>query len=215
MTEHEWLTATDPEPMWPFFRDDVSDRKLRLLAVAWSREIVTKAGEPKAMRAVEASEQFADGNLSEDELGLAHDNVRELWNHAHQVGEVNHTFPRYVRFAAAYQVSRPRARKVLQEIGLLLRESDGLVSNEYQVQATRDILGNPFRPVAIGPAWRTSTVVALARGIYDEKAFDRMPILADALQDAGCDNDDVLSHCRGGGPHVRGCWVVDLLLGKE
>ena len=58
-------------------------------------------------------------------------------------------------------------------------------------------------------------VVALARGIYDEKAFDRMPILADALQDAGCDNDDVLSHCRGGGPHVRGCWVVDLLLGKE
>ncbi|OWK45372.1 hypothetical protein FRUB_01703 [Fimbriiglobus ruber] len=61
----------------------------------------------------------------------------------------------------------------------------------------------------------TSNVVALACGIYQERAFDRMPILADALQDAGCDSDDILAHCRGDGPHVRGCWVVDLLLGKE
>ena len=82
------------------------------------------------------------------------------------------------------------------------------------VQMIRDIFGNPFRPVAADPAWLTSTVVALARGIYDDRAFDRMPILADALQDAGCDNDDVLGHCRGPGPHVRGCWVVDLVLGK-
>ncbi len=79
----------------------------------------------------------------------------------------------------------------------------------------RDIIGNPFRPVTADPAWLTSDVVALAHGIYEEKAFDRMPILADALQDAGCENDDVLSHCRGPGPHVRGCWVVDLILGKE
>jgi hypothetical protein len=77
-----------------------------------------------------------------------------------------------------------------------------------------DIFGNPFRPAAVDPSWLTSTVVALARGIYEERAFDRMPILADALQDAGCDNDDVLNHCRGPGPHVRGCWVVDLVLGK-
>src|SRR5207249_1467419 len=59
----------------------------------------------------------------------------------------------------------------------------------------------PFRPVTIDPAWRTSTVLALARGICDEKGFDRMPILADALMDAGCDNDEVLDHCRGPGPH--------------
>ena len=64
------------------------------------------------------------------------------------------------------------------------------------------------------PAWLTSDVLLLARGIYDDKAFDRMPILADALQDAGCTNEDVLNHCRGDGPHVRGCWVVDMLLGK-
>ncbi|MBP3959963.1 hypothetical protein J8F10_32375 [Gemmata sp. G18] len=73
----------------------------------------------------------------------------------------------------------------------------------------------PFRPVALDPAWLTSTVVALAQGIYDGGAFDRLPILADALQDAGCDSKDVLGHCRGPGPHARGCWVVDLLLNKE
>jgi hypothetical protein len=78
------------------------------------------------------------------------------------------------------------------------------------------VLGNPFRPVALNPAWLTSDVVALARGIYDDRAFDRMPILADALQDAGCDNDDVLIHCRDTSlAHVCGCWVVDLVLGKS
>ncbi len=84
-----------------------------------------------------------------------------------------------------------------------------------QLNRIRDIFGNPFRPVARDPAWLTSDVLALAGGIYEEKAFDRMPILADALQDAGCDNDDVLNHCRDTQlAHVRGCWVVDLLLGK-
>ena len=82
------------------------------------------------------------------------------------------------------------------------------------IDVIRDIFGNPFRPVTADPAWLTSDVVALATSIYAEKAFDRLPILADALQDAGCDNADVLDHCRSDGPHVRGCWVVDLLLGK-
>ncbi|HVL15106.1 MAG TPA: hypothetical protein VM529_21220, partial [Gemmata sp.] len=67
----------------------------------------------------------------------------------------------------------------------------------------------------LDPAWRTSTVVALAEGIYDDRAFDRLPILADALQDAGCDSADILNHCRDAGPHARGCWVVDLVLGKQ
>jgi hypothetical protein len=73
----------------------------------------------------------------------------------------------------------------------------------------------PFRPVALNPAWLTSTVKKPAQSIYDDRAFDRLPILADALEDAGCDNQDVLSHCRSTGEHVRGCWVVDLVLGKE
>ncbi|MCE9568048.1 MAG: hypothetical protein K8U57_39100 [Planctomycetes bacterium] len=79
----------------------------------------------------------------------------------------------------------------------------------------RDIFGNPFRPVAFEAAWNTSTVVALAQEMYASRDFSAMPILADALQDAGCDNDDILQHCRGAGPHVRGCWVVDGILGKS
>jgi hypothetical protein len=79
----------------------------------------------------------------------------------------------------------------------------------------RCIFGNPFRPVVVDPCWLTFTVTALANGIYADKAFDRLPILADALQDAGCENIDVLNHCRLPGEHARGCWVVDTLLGKE
>jgi hypothetical protein len=72
----------------------------------------------------------------------------------------------------------------------------------------------PFCP-KVDPAWLTAKVVALAQAIYDDRAFDRLPILADALEDAGCTNQDILAHCRQPGEHVRGCWVVDLLLGKS
>ncbi len=78
-----------------------------------------------------------------------------------------------------------------------------------------DVYGNPFRPVTFAPEWRTSTAVAIARQMYKTHDFSAMPILADALQDAGCDSADVLDHCRDPkGVHVRGCWVVDSVLGK-
>jgi hypothetical protein len=83
----------------------------------------------------------------------------------------------------------------------------------------REVVGNPFRPApALDPAWLSwngGTVPKLAEAIYDERAFDRLPVLADALEDASCADPDLLGHLRGPGPHVRGCWVVDLLLGKE
>ena len=78
----------------------------------------------------------------------------------------------------------------------------------------REVVGNPFRPVTVDPRWLTSTVVDLSAAIYEERAFGRLPILADALMDSGCDDEQVIAHCHGHGPHVRGCWLVDLLLGK-
>ena len=89
------------------------------------------------------------------------------------------------------------------------------VEQSNQANLLRDIFGNPFRPVAFSPSWRTDTAVAIARQMYESRDFSAMPILADAIQDAGCDSEDMLTHCRGDGPHVRGCWVVDLVLGKE
>jgi len=96
-------------------------------------------------------------------------------------------------------------------------EHEPLFQAEFVAHAAliRDIFGNPFRPITLDPSWLTSTVLALATGIYAERANDRMPILADALEDANCTNEDILNHCRGPGPHVRGCFVVDLLLSKE
>ncbi len=91
-----------------------------------------------------------------------------------------------------------------------------VVASTERVAVIRDIFGNPFRPVAFSPSWRTGTCVALAQTMYDARDYSAMPILADALQDAGCDNDDILAHCRDtNATHVRGCWVVDLVLGKE
>jgi hypothetical protein len=81
-----------------------------------------------------------------------------------------------------------------------------------QADLARDIFGNPFRPVAIEPSWRTSAVVTLARQMYESRDFTPMPIVSDALLDAGCDHSDVIAHCRSDRPHVRGCWLVDLLL---
>ena len=87
---------------------------------------------------------------------------------------------------------------------------------ESHCDILRDIFGNPFRPVAFDPAWRTETAVLLARGMYESRDFGAMPILADALQDAGCENEQILNHCRYTKQlHVRGCWVVDLALGKS
>jgi hypothetical protein len=95
------------------------------------------------------------------------------------------------------------------------RTSAEMAEGTAQAALIRDITGNPFRPVTLNPAWRTSNVTALAQAIYDDRAFDRLPILADALEDAGCDNADILNHCRQPGEHVRGCWVVDLVLGRD
>jgi len=87
--------------------------------------------------------------------------------------------------------------------------------NRVLAELLREIFGNPFRPVSFDPAWWTSTALALAKGIYDDRAFDRLPILADALQEAGCDSDGILNHLRDAtAPHVSGCWALDLVLGK-
>ena len=97
-------------------------------------------------------------------------------------------------------------------------DSDGLLKRSEQPPAAkllRCIVGNPFRPVTIDTQWQTSEVVTLAQTIYDNPAYDRLPQLAKELKNVGCTDKDVLKHCRSKGPHVRGCWVVDQLLGKS
>jgi hypothetical protein len=117
--------------------------------------------------------------------------------------------------------SRREEKRTRQEmnfaIGFIAKRSLKARRGERAVQASllRCIFGNPFRPIAADPSWLTSTVVGLADAIYNDRAFDRLPILADALVESGCDNPDILRHCRSEGPHARGCWACDLLLKKS
>jgi hypothetical protein len=123
----------------------------------------------------------------------------------------------YATYEGADAVEMVRLRKFEQ----VATPADPIWAKEEKAQSDllRDNFGPlPFRPVGIDPtilAWNCSTIPRLAQAIYGESAFDRLPVLADALEDAGCHDAGILSHCRQSGEHVRGCWVVDLLLGKE
>jgi hypothetical protein len=110
------------------------------------------------------------------------------------------------------------------EIDVLQNEQVQIINGRAAVQAAeesaqasllRHFVGNPFRPVSLDSSWLMPTVVSFAKEIYDNRAFDGLPILGDALEEAGCTNSEVLDHCRGPGSHVRGCWALDLMLGKE
>jgi hypothetical protein len=190
MTEEEWLACADPVALVRFLRHNASARKLRLFACAHARYQYGSAGE--LGQAIDIAERWADEGRKPDDLGSCA-NYYVCFPHAWQAADEG-----TAASVAAWAESSHKQRAV-----------------RFLITSIRCIFGNPFRPAALDPSWLTSTVVLLGRGIYEERAFDRLPILADALQDAGCDNADVLDHCRGPGPHVRGCWVVDLVLGKE
>jgi hypothetical protein len=218
MTEAEWLAGENPIPMlqWLAPRCHTKDRyryRTALLFGLACFERVTDARENSANWLLRRAEELADGIPdAEPHITQAH------------VQGVERTALRHLPLLlepqgrlAVYAVANEAARLAAQRVYPWWHEEvNAAFRAEQSVQATilRDIVGNPFRPTAFDPAWRTSDVTLLARGTYEERAFDRMPILADALQDAGCDSDEVLRHCRGAGPHVRGCWVVDLVLGK-
>ena len=213
MTEALWEESVDPTEMLRFLGDKASDRKLRLFGCACCRRIWHLLTDERSRECVEVAERYADGPASGSELRAASAAAWEVSMYsmgrtaaaAEAVAEVIYEQDAY---GGAYHIS-------LLAYNAYFAVGEDIGEYDAQCHLLRDIFGNLFRPVALDPAWRTSTVVALAEGIYAERAFDRMSILADALQDAGCADEDVLAHCRDTTlAHVRGCWVVDLVLGK-
>jgi hypothetical protein len=209
MTEAEWLTCVEPERMMKRFYPTPSFRKYRLFGCACCRhawEVSPVTPSPLAVRTVEVAELFAEGLATEAELADCRTRLLDVIRGRSTTDHDN----------TAYCVTGLRTVMDAKNASQLCRR---VVSSPdealVQVKFNRDIFGNPFRPVALSPEWRTDTALALAQQMYESRDFSAMPILADALQDVGCDNDDILNHCRGPGPHVRGCWVVDLVLGKE
>lgn len=211
MSEAEWLACGDPQLMLPPFPSRASVRTARLLMAACCR---------------------AFGSLLDPSTGARRDELltmmesradvvpSETWGDA-VTADAEHAYP-YEEVEGCSKIAECyfmiQHGGLMPCVGILATNARAMGAPDparLQAAFIRDIFGNPFRPVTLDSTWRTSDVVALARGIYEDRAFDRMPILADALQDAGCDRADVLNHCRELGPHVRGCWAVDAVLNKE
>ncbi len=217
MSETEWLETTDVAAMLEFARGRMSDRKLRLFAAACCHQIWDLLIDERSRSAVTVAEAYADGLASREKLDQVAADAERAVEHVEGVylthGEVEEEYPLVVAAQAAVYVATgpwlPRAAELAAfAFG---GHTDGLT----QAAILRDIVGYPPRPRISETGWLTSDVVALAGGIYQDRAFDRLPILADALEDAGCGDPSVLAHCRDDAPHVRGCWVIDLLLGKK
>jgi len=231
MTEAKWMACNDPQAMLEFLRGKVSDRKLRLFIFGCGRRVWHRLIDERSQKAVTVGERFVEGKATQEEREAA---MTAVLRDRQEAAEADSPDSGAVDIAVASVSADMAAGVALAVEGSYRQAYNDLIPSITEdadldsvwgagvkeakpslVQTLRDIFGNPFRPVSLDPGWLTSTVQNLATAIYTHRAFDRLPILADALEDAGCTNADILTHCRQPGEHCRGCWVVDLLLDKR
>jgi hypothetical protein len=203
MTEAEWLRSVKPLVMLRAISRRRSPRKFRLFACAVARaewrEDAASAMDETRLLAVDSMERVADGGSGP--IAVSSNRGPFFWP------DINGLTSEDAFEAASWAVWN-------MDDWTPGVSSCSKTDSSFKAVFLRDIFGNPFRPVTFDPEWRTSNVVSLAKSMYESRDFAAMPILSDALQDAGCDHADILDHCRGSGPHVRGCWVVDVALGN-
>jgi hypothetical protein len=230
MDEKRWLACDDPRPMRNYLQGlgPVSDRKLRLFALACCRHVCLWARDTFLLGVVDAAERSAAGmDGTEDRAAVR----RSAGASAAEWGRWDSPDDRN---AAGWAIRMATERDL--DVLLVARQtayamvrtpSDGIhrppaeparvAAEAFRKQAgfLRDIFGSPHRPVSFDPGWLSTYAVGLATSIDADRGFDAMPVLGgDALEEAGCDDAEVLAHCRSQATHVRGCWVVDGLLGK-
>ncbi len=233
VTEEAWLDIEGSD-LWAVWRSmphpegwKGPDRKKLLLVAHLVRQVADQMTNPRFVAVIEVAEKGADGLISENEMWAAHERAYEVFDKvpqpheaAHDAADVAQRFL-YEQNETAEMMIRAAGSRAARLAGGKGKKADAARGEAQEAMEAlirrliNEVHGNPFRPVTFAPSWRTTTVIALARQMYDTRDFLAMPILADALEDAGCDNGDILDHCRGPGPHVRGCWVVDLLLGRS
>jgi hypothetical protein len=235
MTEVEWFACPDSFPLLNFLVSKVSDRKLRLFGAA----CCTRWRGPLPA-AVEVALRYADGLADEEERKAALAALRSepaepasrdrVWQEAlmhllakrasdaahHAAACVLSSVEGHARYEGSCMGYATRAERESTA------ETARLAEIRRQATLLRDILGNPFRPIAVHPDWHTADIITLAGAAYGVHLptaghldSDCLPILADALEDAGCSEAAILDHLRSPGPHVRGCWAVDVLLARE
>jgi hypothetical protein len=221
MTEVDWFACKNPLAVLKILRAEgrLSERKRRLSVVACCRRIWPLLTDERSRRAVQVAEQFADGAATAEDLLSAYRAAPRGWPEANLAST-----------AATSSMSFGLDFAALGELGVAALNVAGAGGRKAVLRAQRaacqslcrvlrDPYGPlPFRPVTIPRgqlAWNDGTPPRLAQAIYQERAFDRLPILADALEEAGCTEAAILDHLRSGGEHYRGCWVVDAVLKKE
>jgi hypothetical protein len=236
MTDAEWLACDRPEPMLRHLyavrlhRGKSGQRKLRLFGCAYVRRKWRRATDPRSRALVVATERYADGLVKASELTeaeLAALEAREggakglfvvgagvqapPWCLHTIEGLSDHRHPQPAWAFALAATLMPRVVQATAAHG---------PEDKAQTSLVRDVFGNPFRPTTLTPAHRTPTIVSLARTAYDERQFPsgglephRLAVLADAVDEAGA-ADELVAHLRSPGPHVRGCHVVDMVLGR-
>jgi hypothetical protein len=207
VTEAEWLACTDPSKMLQSMLGQCGARKLRLFACACCRHLGPLLDSERCLHLLTVAERFADGQATEQELALA----RVAAQPANKWGE------RAAGFAAAASLDMPWAvLHVLDNVRAAhQRKPDKDAARLGQVAIIRDVFGNHFPRVKASPAWsqwNDGLVVRMAEQIYEERTFEDLPMLADALEEAGCEQPSLLGHLRGGGVHVPGCWALDVVL---
>jgi hypothetical protein len=214
MNEAEWLTSTDSARMLALVRDKGSVRKLRLFALGCCQRVSAKITLPRSAEAIRVAELYAEGLVGFNDASIAREAVLAEGNSTGR-GKGNWQMTAVALGALnGYDPQRWDSYANAQQASLLISD-DYPAEWNAQSNMLRCVFGNPFCTISVDPSWLTSTVLALASQMYESRDFSAMPIIADALQDAGCESEGILSHCRQSGEHVRGCWVIDRLLGKE
>ncbi len=212
------LASADPLRLLDSIQGQASERKLRVLACACCSHVRYEPIVRLCRRTVAVAERFADGLATADELRKAQETS---FNEDTDLGlyGVDGQVAVWIAIPEAFDAARGVLSACLESDKSYYWIWERQLRRECRARYTRLVaeVFDPLlsRPVGFAKRWRTSTVKALAEGIYNERAFDRLPILADALQDAYCNSDELLSHLRSPVPHVRGCWALDLVLGKE
>jgi hypothetical protein len=217
VTEADWFRQLSFRRALTVVEPRLSQRKARLIACAVASALPQYESDIGLSQMLRVAERIADGELV---------NEMVVEDPAFRLLGPGETTGRGFLFDGVVEYSNPVTCGLLDEpfdLSDFARQFEDLCRDRWNIpggelvchRLLRETIGNPFRLVRFQSSWCTTDTLGVGRGIYEDRAFDRMPLLADALMDAGCDDDQILAHCCSDGPHVRGCWVVDLVLGKS
>jgi hypothetical protein len=218
LTEGEWLSSKARiSNLLRIVRTcHITDRQLRLFGCACCRRIADLLDDERYNCMIALAEEYEDGLRTADELQFARDSLVDVLETIR-----NDVAFHYANSALFSTLSSNLGFRAIEDIAAYCRiarvhlPNDKTNEEQVHIHYYRDLIGNPFRPVTFIPSWRTGNVLELAQMIYNNRTYNHMPILADALMDAGCEDEQIIGHCHSDGPHVHGCWLLDMILGKS